>query len=161
MMQLRHLPPHARLWLFLSDTALSAAQQEDLNIQLTAFTATWKSHGNSLSAGFDIQHSQLIVIAVDQQAEAPSGCSIDKAFRLLQDFGFAHKIDFFNRLLVPVETADGLLVVHRSALPAMISNGQLSLEQSYYDLTITRLDALETSFKKPLNQGWVMNIINI
>lgn len=156
MSQLTLLPPHARLWLFLADRPLSQDQELRLRHVLSDFTGSWKSHGQSLSAGFEILHRQIIVIAVDQQAEAPSGCSIDKAFRLLQEFGRSEQMDFFNRLLVPIVVASGLMVVHRNSIPSLLEAGTLHEEQPYYDLTIAHLGALDADFRKPLNQGWVL-----
>jgi hypothetical protein len=161
MSLLKLLPPHARLWLFLADQPLSEHQERRLRIELSDFTGSWKSHGHALSAGFDILYRQIVVIAVDQQAEAPSGCSIDKAFRLLQEFGRIEHLDFFNRLLVPLAEETGLTIVHRNKIPSMIAEGTLNDEQSYYDLTIDHLGAMETAFRKPLNQGWVMKGLRI
>ncbi|MBU6324456.1 MAG: hypothetical protein KJS92_03125 [Bacteroidetes bacterium] len=156
MSQLELLPPHARLWLFLADQPLSQNQELRLRHELSAFTGNWKSHGHSLSAGFEILHRQIIVIAVDQQAEAPSGCSIDKAFRLLQEFGRTEQLDFFNRLLVPIVGETGLMIVHRNNIPSLLAAGTLREDQPYYDLTIEHLGALDADFCKPLNQGWVL-----
>jgi hypothetical protein len=155
------LPPHARVWFFLADRKLNAPDQEELGAQLEHFTASWKSHGSSLSAAFDILLDHIVVIAVDEQKEAPSGCSIDKAFRLLQDFGSIKGIDFFNRLLVPLATAEGVELIHRSQLLPKIASGAIHPNNFYYDLTITNLAAMEQDFKKPLHAGWALKGLNL
>ncbi|MEY3984456.1 MAG: hypothetical protein RL160_2015 [Bacteroidota bacterium] len=155
------LPPHARIWFFLADRKLEAPDQEELGAQLARFTASWKSHGNSLSAAFHIMLDHIVLIAVDEQMEAPSGCSIDKAFRLLQDFGSIKGIDFFNRLLVPLATNQGLELIHRSQLLPKIASGAIHPDNDYYDLTITQLAQLEQDFKKPLHAGWALKGLNL
>ena len=161
MMQLQHLPPHARLWLFLSDKALSETQEAQLSQLLTQFTDSWKSHGQPLSAGFAILHGHIVIIAVDQQVESPSGCSIDKAFRILQEFGGNHGLDFFHRLLIPLDMPEGISIVPRSQIAGMLTNGELSPQQPYFDLTIQSLDALRNNFRKPLTEGWALKGLSV
>jgi hypothetical protein len=155
------LPPHSRLWFFLADRKLEERELEELNTSLMHFTSSWKSHGSSLSADFDILMNQMVVIAVDEQQEAPSGCSIDKAFRLLQEFGNSKGIDFFNRLLVPLAGAQGMELIHRSQLAAKIASGAMHPDDLYYDITITQLAQLEQDFKKPLRHGWALKGLNL
>jgi hypothetical protein len=156
-----HLPPHSRLWFFLADRKLEEHEQEALSAQLRNFTCSWKSHGSSLSAGFDILMNHIVLIAVDEEQEAPSGCSIDKAFRLLQEFGNNQGIDFFNRLLVPLAVAQGVALIHRSELATKITAGAVHPDDLYYDLTITRIAQLEQDFQKPLRQGWALKGLSL
>ena len=99
-MSLQGLPDSSRIWLFAADRVLSESESEALQQDLMMFVAEWQAHGADLTAGFELRYGACLVIAVDESQAAPTGCSIDKAFRLLQRFGSEHKMDFFNRLLL-------------------------------------------------------------
>ena len=100
-MSLQGLPDSSRIWLFAADRVLSESESEALQQDLMMFVAEWQAHGADLTAGFELRYGACLVIAVDESQAAPTGCSIDKAFRLLQRFGSEHKMDFFNRLQSP------------------------------------------------------------
>lgn len=95
-MILPHLPNESRVWFFGASRILLPAEIDVLNEQLNTLVSNWKSHGASLSAGFEILHESILIVAIDQSVESPSGCSIDKIFGLLKD----QQIDFFQRSLV-------------------------------------------------------------
>ena len=98
MNRLMHLPGHARIWIFQADRELQPAEEQALAEELLAFQQSWKTHGSPLNAGVAILFSTFAIVAVDEKVQAPSGCSIDKAFRLLQDFGQQHNLNFFDHL---------------------------------------------------------------
>jgi len=111
-MSLAHLSPGSRVWFFIADRPLTEAEAAQLKMAMSEFVSGWKSHGSALSAGFELRWNALLAVAVDESVEAPSGCSIDKVFRLLTDFTAATGIDFLNRLLLLVPQPDGTALVY-------------------------------------------------
>src|SRR5262245_34781753 len=99
-MSLEYLPGNARIWTFVASRELNEEERKDLEMMLKDFVSSWKAHGNDLLAGFEINLNCIAVVGVDESHELPSGCSIDKAFRLLREFGDQKGLDFFNRLLI-------------------------------------------------------------
>lgn len=91
-----HLPDNSRVWFFGSDVLLDAQQIEILSQKLGEFVSDWKAHGTDLRAGYALLHDSILIVAVDQSVAAPSGCSIDKVFKLLNDF----PVDFLQRLML-------------------------------------------------------------
>ena len=95
-MIISHLPNQSRTWFFGASRILTPKEIETLTEELHSLVSNWKSHGTHLSAGFEILHESIIIIAVDESIESPSGCSIDKVFGLLKD----QDVDFFQRSLI-------------------------------------------------------------
>jgi len=91
-MIISHLPNQSRTWFFGASRILTPKEIETLREDLHSLVSNWKSHGTRLSAGFEILHESIIIVAVDESIESPSGCSIDKVFGLLKD----QDVDFFS-----------------------------------------------------------------
>ena len=71
------LPDHGRLWIFPATEALTSAQSDAFLAEVDSFLDGWAAHGVPLRSGRDLKDDRFLVIGVDVDAEAPSGCSID------------------------------------------------------------------------------------
>jgi hypothetical protein len=154
MNRLMHLPGHARIWIFQADRELQSAEEQALAEELLAFQQSWKTHGSPLNAGVAILFSTFAIVAVDEKVQAPSGCSIDKAFRLLQDFGQRNNLNFFDRLRIAWQQGDQVVSGNKDEVKAMLASGALSSDTLYFDNRIQLLSQLESDWLQPMNSGW-------
>lgn len=154
MNRLMHLPGHARIWIFQADRELQPAEEQALAEELLAFQQSWKTHGSPLNAGVAILFSTFAIVAVDEKVQAPSGCSIDKAFRLLQDFGQQHNLNFFDRLRIAWQKDEQVLSASKEEVKALLANGSLSPDTLYFDNRIQLLSQLESDWLQPMHSGW-------
>ncbi|PHX91750.1 MAG: hypothetical protein CK532_06555 [Flavobacteriales bacterium] len=99
-MILPEFPAYSRVWIFGSQRILSRAEQLTLSHQMEEFVGGWQAHGNTLTAGFELLYGCLLLLAVDEKQELPSGCSIDKIFNVLRLQNELFGVDFFQRKLV-------------------------------------------------------------
>lgn len=155
-MSLAHLSPGSRVWFFIADRPLTEAEAAQLNMAMSEFVSGWKSHGSALSAGFELRWNALLAVAVDESVEAPSGCSIDKVFRLLMDFTAATGIDFLNRLLLLVPQPHGTaLVYNRQSANEAINGGQLQENTPVADVMHARLGDFTANLLQPFREHWM------
>ena len=96
--------PESRMWFYGLKQPMSLAQKSELSAIMDEFVSSWKAHGSQLAAAFRIVFDQFLIIAVDESQQQATGCSIDKSVHLLQAFGKKHGVDFFNRMLIFVQS---------------------------------------------------------
>jgi hypothetical protein len=77
------LTDSARVWIFGASEELSSCSVEAISQEAERFLATWSSHGSALRAAAEIQDDALLIVALEEGADA-SGCSLDKLFRFAQ-----------------------------------------------------------------------------
>lgn len=155
-MSLARLSSDSRVWFFIADRPLTAPEEQQLQALMTEFVNGWKSHGSALLAGFELRWHTLLTVAVDDSVEAPSGCSIDKVFRLLQDFSTASGIDFLNRLLLLVPQADGTVQIHnRQTATAAKDRAEISENTPVLDVMHTRLGDFIDKPLQPFHEHWM------
>ena len=97
-----NLPVHSRVWLYLSDRKLDSKEENFLNEKLTEFLGTWAAYNKKLVCDGTLLFSQYLVLAVNEDIESASGCSIDSSVRFVKNLGQELNVDFFNRLKVLV-----------------------------------------------------------
>ena len=99
----------------------------------------WKAHGSELAAAFRLISRQFLVIAVDENQQIATGCSIDKSVHLLQEFGNKHQLDFFNRLLVHLDKGNSFRTYSISQLKEAIAKGEVHALSNILNSTATTL----------------------
>ena len=154
-MSLKYLPDASRLWLFAANRPMEDNELEQLNNLLTDFVSGWKAHGSDLSAGFDVVHKGIVVVAVDESVAPPSGCSIDKVFRLLKEFGDQHGLDFFNRLNLVKPNCNSMAVFSRADAEAALRDKVLGAYDLVLNPEIATLKDFRSGYLQPFNQNWL------
>ena len=71
------LPAHGRLWVFPASRTLTDVEARACLEAVDEFLASWAAHGVLLKAGRELREGRFLLVGVDVDAEAPSGCSID------------------------------------------------------------------------------------
>jgi hypothetical protein len=154
-MSLMDLSPDSRLWIYTADRILSITEEAELTSELILFVNDWKAHGTALSAGYSIVDYAIVLIAIDDTVAMPSGCSIDKAFQLLQKFGIQHQIDFFQRTLTAKKTDNGVEILNMIAAKEAFLKGTLKESDWVYNTLITHLNRLDTQFLISFSDHWL------
>lgn len=89
---------NSKVWIYQASKPFSDDIASEINSNLLSFVQKWDSHGTPLKADVQVFLNQFILIAVDEEIESPSGCSIDRSVKKIKELGSQFNIDFFNRL---------------------------------------------------------------
>ncbi|MDB4144253.1 ABC transporter ATPase [Flavobacteriaceae bacterium] len=100
------LPGTARIWIYQCNRSFTDAEVEEITQSLTLFLKNWTAHGADLQAGFEIKYKRFIVIALDQQINAATGCSIDASVKFIQDLESTYKVDLMDKMNVSYKQGD-------------------------------------------------------
>ncbi len=152
-----NFPDTARVWIYAATRPLTLEEQEYTSASLQNFVAEWRAHGTKLNADFTLLHRRFIVIAVDEDQQDATGCSIDACVHEVQHIGKALGIDFFNRMQVVYRDETNNMVVSCTIaeLKEMIANHDFPDTTPVYDCSITSLGQLRHAWEKPANQTWL------
>ncbi|MDG2454829.1 MAG: ABC transporter ATPase [Bacteroidia bacterium] len=148
------LKGNGRIWIYAANRPLTETEQMAIRVELVAFCASWAAHGNQLSADFDIFHNQIFVLGVDEQVEAASGCSIDKATAIFQQIDGQLELDLFNRMNLTFLDNDAIRIVKMQEINQAYISGLISDETIFLDNTISVLSDLRSKWHVPFNDAW-------
>lgn len=96
-------PDHSKIYLFQSDRPLNSDEMVSLDGKLSEFTKDWASHGDQLMADGKVLNPFFSIVAVNDAAIQPSGCSIDVLTNFLSAFGDERGIDFLDRMKLTIQ----------------------------------------------------------
>ncbi len=154
-MILRGLASTSRIWIFLSDRLITEEEEAQLSNELNNFVLGWQAHGVDLVASAEVLHNSIVVIGVDEHKEPPSGCSIDKAFKLLKSFGESNAIDFFNRLLLNISYCNSAKIVTREQVQELIDQKEIAGETLVFNTLAQNLGELRDTTYLSLTASWM------
>ena len=146
------LPEESRIWLYSAENALSNDQQNYILKVISEDLKGWSAHKQPLTAGVTILKNHFIVIALDENKNGASGCSIDTLQNTIEEIEKELSIPLMNRLNVFCEI-EGKIV----CIPSFKLQNIANSDTPFYDLTILKKGDLKT-YLKPISDGWCANL---
>jgi len=147
------LPDSSRIWLYASEKALTTDQQNHILTYIAEHLKGWNAHKVPLTAGVTILENHFIVIALDENKNGASGCSIDTLQKTIQELEKDLSIALMNRLNVFCKIGEIINVIPSFKLGFIANEDTL-----FYDLTIQRKEEL-SNYLKPIKDGWAKSYL--
>lgn len=149
------LPDHARIWIFPSSRRLDAEEARALLAAVDGFLEGWAAHGAPLRSARDLCEEQFLIVGVDEDAEAPSGCSIDALVGRLRALGREVGATLVEHDPVWYRDGDEIRVVTRQEMRALAREGRLDADTRVVDTSVTRLATLRGhGLERPARETW-------
>jgi len=155
MTRLADLGEDSRVWIFASPAPLDASRRAALESTIGHFLDGWESHGVRLPAACEILHDRFLVVAADQRTD-PSGCSIDKLFRLLHSLAVESGTSLLETHHVFFRDHEGnVQSATRQGFRELADRDEVSASTIVFDTTIDTLDAIvHGRWEKPAGESW-------
>lgn len=145
---------NGRAWTYVISKELPEMQLEAIKEKGTAFVNGWTAHENQLAGSFDVFKNRIIVVKVNEDVNAASGCSIDKLTRFVKQVESEFSIELTNRLLVAYKANEKIDVVHSSKIKDLLSQQSISENTVVYNTAISNQEEL-LKWEQPLKNTWL------
>jgi hypothetical protein len=153
--------PSSKIWIYQSDRILTDDEVILLNEKANSFVNEWAAHKVQLKASATVHAHLFLILVVDEQQASASGCSIDSSVRFVKDMEVSLGVSFFDRLRVAYESQGQINIANYKELVTAINEGNLPHNVLIFDNTITSLNDLQTSWRKPISQSWLAKFLNV
>jgi len=147
------LPEHSRIWIYASENALTHDKQNYILNYISEHLKGWNAHKVPLTAGITILENHFIVVALDENKNGASGCSIDTLQKTIQELEKELSISLMNRLNIFCKIGEGIDSIPYFKLKKIADRNTL-----FYDLTIQQKEELN-SYLKPISEGWCAHLV--
>ncbi|MDO8501562.1 MAG: hypothetical protein Q7S20_06940 [Gemmatimonadaceae bacterium] len=149
------LPDSARVWVYGADREIGAEGQKKLLGAVDQFLAQWKAHGAPLSSARRWEDGRFLTIAVDQEREGASGCSIDGLFRSLKALEPEIGARVVTSGLVYYRGRDGAIhAVTREEFALLASRKEIDDDTEVYDVSVITLGEWRARFRSRAADSW-------
>lgn len=151
----KKLPEHARVWIYQADRTMTSDEVSSIKSESKHFLENWSAHGQGLLSSADVFYNRFLVIGVDEDTAAASGCSIDASVHFVQQLGTSMQIDFFNRQIVCWLDGESIHESELGSLKNAIRSGQLGPSTRVFDNLVPDIRAFRENWIKPAEQTWL------
>ena len=154
------LPPQARVWIYQANRKINSVEEKTMAALLETFCQQWVAHGQPLKSSFKIERGQFVIMAVDEDYQNPSGCSIDSSVGVMRHIQSATGVDLLGRSQVPFFLDDQVVLVPVSEVKAQFASGRLQASTiTFHTLAATKAE-LETNWQLPAEKSWMAKYLS-
>ena len=100
------LAENSRVWIYQSNRSFTKDELVDISDKLIVFLNNWVAHGLNLEAGFEIKYKRFIIIALDQDKQSVTGCSIDASVKFIQELEILYSVNLMDKMNVSYKQGD-------------------------------------------------------
>jgi hypothetical protein len=149
------LPPHGRAWVFPASRRLTDSEAGAFLAAVDAFLGTWSAHGAPLRSGRELVGRQFLLVGVDVDAEAPSGCSIDALVSQLRALGEELGVTIVDHAPVWFRDGDDVRQVTRAGFRDLARKGSVGPDVHVFDTTLTTVGQIrEGGLERSASETW-------
>ncbi|QOW11281.1 hypothetical protein Q73A0000_13395 [Kaistella flava (ex Peng et al. 2021)] len=143
-----------RVIIYPASRTFTPKESKVITEKLYDFLATWAAHGKPLSSSFKIEKNQFIIVCVDEDVEAASGCSIDALGGVMREIDQEFQLGLFDRMKATFVENGEVKTMKLQDFRSGLKSGEISKEIEVYDFSKNTYVAFLSDFLLPLRRSW-------
>ena len=156
---IEQMPDSARVWIYQSNRGISETEIQVICRALKNFCEQWQVHGAPMQASFAVDHNRFIVLAVNEQANMPSGCSIDSSVHVLKMLEHQLQADFFSREEVAFVHESGIITYPLQHLKKLFVEGILHENSVALNTLVQTWGEWKNRSRVKVSESWLKRYI--
>ena len=149
-----NLPEESRIWIYQSNRKFSDDELIEIAKDLQSFIDEWESHGTPLEASFITKYNRFLILAVNQDVQQATGCSIDKSVEFIQKLEQKYKVDLLDKMNVTYK--QGEFLTHKSLLDfkRMAKEKAVSENTIVFNNLVNTIEEWKENWEVPASDSW-------
>ncbi len=152
--EFEHLPSHSRVWVYQSERVFTSKEMDYISENARDFIEQWTRHGTNLKGSFTIKYNQFLILAVDEQFNNVSGCSIDSSVRFVRELEKEFNIDLMNKMNISFRDNDTINIVKMNIFKEFARLNKITQETIVFNNMISTKQELVTQWEVAANTSW-------
>jgi hypothetical protein len=148
------LPDESRVWIYQANRTFTDAEILEIESKLNQFIENWTAHGSDLLAGYNIVYKRFIVIALNQNLNRASGCSIDASVNFIQQLEKDYHVDLLDKMNVSYKQGD--FIAYKSLLDfkKMAKDKAVSKQTIVFNNLVNNIAEFKENWEVPASESW-------
>jgi hypothetical protein len=148
------LSEESKVWIYQSNRKFSDAEFAEIETALQAFLENWEAHGTPLECGYQLKYNRFIILAVDQDVQAATGCSIDKSVAFIQSLEKKYDVDLLDKMNVTFK--NGEHIAHKSLMDfkKMAKEKAVTENTIVFNNLVNNIEEFNESWETPASDSW-------
>mgnify|MGYP000439092234 FL=1 len=153
------LPDSSRVWIYQSNRSFTENELSEISDKLIVFLDNWVAHGFSLVAGFEIKYKRFIIIAVDQEKQSPTGCSIDASVKFVKELEILYSVDLLDKMNVSYKQGNYVAYKTLVDFKKMAKEKAVSKKTIVFNNLVNSLGEYKEFWEVPASESWHSRIV--
>lgn len=149
-----NLPGESRVWIYQSNRKFSEEEFSEIETDLKVFLEEWAAHGTSLEASYLLKYNRFIILAVNQEVQAATGCSIDSSVEFIQSLEKKYNVDLLDKMNVTFK--NGEHIAHKTLIDfkKMVKDKSVSENTIVFNNLVNNIEEFNESWEVPAADSW-------
>lgn len=148
------LPEESRIWIYQSNRKFSDEEMTEIEIALQAFLQNWAAHGTSLESSYQLKYNRFIVIAVNQDVQSATGCSIDASVEFIQSLERKFNVDLLDKMNVTFKLGEHIAHKPLIDFKKMVKDKAVTENTIVFNNLINTIEEFNESWEVPAADSW-------
>jgi hypothetical protein len=149
-----NLPEESKIWIYQSNRKFSDDEFAAIEKDLKLFVAQWAAHGTSLEASYLLKYNRFIILAVNQEVQMATGCSIDSSVQFIQTLEKKYDVDLLDKMNVTFKLGEH--VAHKTLIDfkKMAKDKAVTENTIVFNNLVNSIEEFNESWEVPAMDSW-------
>ena len=148
------LPEDSRVWIYQANRSFTEEELKEISLKLDTFITQWTAHGADLQAGYTIKYKRFIIIALDQNRNAATGCSIDASVHFIQQLEQEYRVDLMDKMNVSYKQGEFVAYKPLTDFKQMAKDKAVSKNTIVFNNLVTNIAEFNENWEVPASESW-------
>lgn len=149
-----NLPEESKIWIYQSNRKFSDEELLEIESKLKDFIENWSAHGTSLEASYQIRYGRFIIMAVNQELQAATGCSIDASVEFIQQLEKQYNVDLLDKMNVTFKLGEHIAHKPLTEFKKMAKEKAVSGNTIVFNNLVNTVGEWNEYWEVPANESW-------
>lgn len=148
------LPEDSRIWIYQSNRKFSDEEIAEIEKELQTFVENWAAHGSGLEASYQLKYNRFIILAINQETQAATGCSIDASVHFIQQVEKKYDVDLLDKMNVTFR--NGEHIAHKTLMDfkKMAKEKAVTGNTIVFNNLVNTVGEWNEFWEVPANESW-------
>ena len=142
------------MWIYQANRSFTDDEISEIKSKLDIFITNWTAHGADLQAGYLIKYKRFIVIALNQNLNSATGCSIDASVQFIQQLEKEYNVDLLDKMNVSYKQGDFIAYKTLVDFKKMAKDKAVSKNTIVFNNLVNTIMEFNESWEVPASESW-------
>lgn len=149
-----NLPLESKIWIYQCNRKFSDEELTEIDSALHSFIEIWSAHGTALEASFQLKYNRFIIIALNQEVQNATGCSIDSSVKFIQSLEQKYEVDLLDKMNVTFKLGDH--IAHKTLLDfkKMAKDKAVTGNTIVFNNLVNSIEEWNENWEVPAAESW-------
>ncbi len=148
------LPETSKVWIYQSNRSFNEKELGEIKTRLIEFLGKWSTHGKDLEASFELKYKRFIVIALNQEINSASGCSIDDSVGFIQQLEKDYNVDLLDKMNVSYKQGEFIAYKPLTDFKKMAKEKAVSKNTIVFNNLVNNIAEYKENWEVPASDSW-------